>query len=267
MTAYGFVRPDEVMPVARAAAEQAIRFDPDSAEAHKSLAWIRSHYDWCWEEAGDLYRRALTLSPGYSEARHWYAVDYLTMLGRFDEAIPHLQIACDLDPLSLVNREGKGYLLMLARRNEQAIVQYKSLLEFDPSFYKAYSGYGRVLLQCGRYDEAVQMFLQARTLASDVPNILGALGQAYALNGQQDRARATLAELENLAGTRYAPRVAFAMIHLGLGEYDNALNALESSADRHDLSLSALNVHPAYDPLRASARFRRLLERVGFTVS
>jgi serine/threonine-protein kinase len=57
------------------------------------------------------------------------------------------------------------------------------------------------------------------------------------------------------------------MIHLGLGEYDKALDALELSADRHDLSLATIKVHPAYDPLRGSPRFQRLLERVGFTVS
>jgi tetratricopeptide (TPR) repeat protein len=189
------------------------------------------------------------------------------MLGRFDEAIPHLQIACDLDPLSLVNREGKGYLLMLARRYDEAMVEYHSLLDFDPSFYKGHSGTGRVHIQCGRYDDAIRELDRARALAPDVPNIFGALGQAYALRGNKSEARAILRELENLANDRYSPGVPFAMIYIGLGEYDNALDALESSADMRDLSLAAVNIHPVYDPIRGSSRFRRLVERLGFTVS
>jgi TolB-like protein len=73
---YGFARPGEAMETAKAAAEKAIRFDANSSEAHTSLAWIRSHYEWKWVEAEHLYQRAIELNPGYSTAHHWYAGAY-----------------------------------------------------------------------------------------------------------------------------------------------------------------------------------------------
>ena len=35
------------------------------------------------------------------------------------------------------------------------------------------------------------------------------------------------------------------------------------AADRREFSVTALKVHPLYDPLRSEPRFQRLLERVG----
>jgi TolB-like protein len=261
---YGFVRPVEAMEIGKTAAEKAIGFDPNSAEGHTSLAWIRSHYDWRWAEAGRLYRRAIELNPGYAIARHWYSTDYLALLGRFDEAMPEIEIAMELDPLSMIIRECRAYLLMLARRYDDSIAEYSEFLELDPSFYRAYTGLGRAYIQVGRYSDAIRMLQKGRLLAGDVPNILGALGQAYGLAGRKDEALGMLADIDRLAKTRYAPSITFAIIHLGLGDCETALDYLEQSAELRDLQLGAINVHPIYDPLRAEPRFQNLIARIGF---
>jgi TolB-like protein len=261
---YGFVKPCDAMEIARSAAEKAIAFDPNSAEAHTSLAWIRSHYDWRWAEAGRLYRRAIELNPGYATARHWYATDYLAMLGRFDEASPEIQIAIDLDPLSMITRECRGYVLMLARRYEDAIAVFSEFLELDPSFYRGYTALGRVYIQNGRYIDAVRMLQKGRSLAGDIPNILGALGQAYGLAGMTDEAHAILAELDQFAKSHYLPGITYAITWLGLGDNAKALDYLELSAERRDLQLGAINIHPVYDPLRQEPRFKKLIARIGF---
>ncbi len=261
---YGLVKPGEAMETAMAAAEKAIMFDPNSAEAHTSLAWIRSHYEWRWIEAGQLYQHAIELNPGYSTARHWYAVDYLAMLGRFDEAMPQIEVAHYLDPLSMIIREGRAYVMMLARRFDDAVAAYSEFLELDPSYYRAYTSLGRAYIQTGRYSDAIRMLRKGLSLAGDMPSILGALGQAYGLDGRRNEAIAVLAELEKLAESRYAPWVGFALIHLGLGNRDRALDYLEMSADQRDLPICAINVHPAYDSLRAEPRFQNLIARIGF---
>jgi TolB-like protein len=261
---YGFVKPIEAMETAKAAAEKAITFDPNSAEGHTSLAWIRSHYDWQWDEAGRLYRRAIELNPGYAIARHWYATDYLAMLERFDEAMPEIEIAMELDPLSMIIRECRGYILMLARRYDEAIEEYSDFLESDPSFYRAYTGLGRAYIQIGRYNDAIRMLQQGRLLAGSIPNILGALGQAYGLSGRREEALGLLAELNQLANSRYAPSMTSAIVHLGLGDFASALDCLEESAVRRDLQLGGIKAHPVYDPLRSEPRFQKLIRRVGF---
>jgi serine/threonine-protein kinase len=261
---YGFVAPGEAMETARAAAEKAIAFDPNSAEAHTSLAWIRSHADWRWEEAEQLYLRAIELNPGYSNARHWYAVDHLALLGRFEEAAIQIDVARDLDPLSMIIREGKGYIAMLTGHYDEAIAEASELVELDPSLYKGYTSLGRAYIQIGRYNDAIRMLQKGRLLAGDQASILGALGQVYGLAGSRGEALKILSELNNLSKTRYVPAVRLALVHIGLGNFENALDCLEISADRRDLAVCTINVHPAYNPLRGEPRFQRLRARIGF---
>ncbi len=260
---YGFIAPAETMEKAKAAAEKAVDLDANSAEAYTSLAWIRSWYEWRWPVADELYRRAIELNPGYATAHQWYATDYLALLGRFEEAMAEIEIACSLDPLSMIIQEGKGLILMLGGRYDEAIVEYRRTIELDPSFYKLYTSLGRVYIQCGWYHEAILMLRKGREIAGDIPNILAALGQAYALAGDRDEAEKMLAELKSLARTRYVPSNSLGLLHLALGNRNLALDCLERSADRRELPICNIRVHPAYEALRSEPRFRALLTRIG----
>jgi tetratricopeptide (TPR) repeat protein len=99
------------MPKARAAAMRALSIDPTLGEAETSFAFIKSMYDWEWEEAGEHYRRAIRLNPGYATAFHWYGLDYCALRGRMQEAHELIAIALELDPLSSIIREGSGFHL------------------------------------------------------------------------------------------------------------------------------------------------------------
>ncbi len=97
------------------------------------------------------------------------------------------------------------------------------------------------------------MLEKGRSLAGDVPNILGAMGQVYALGGETERARELLAQLEQKGQDAWVPSTVFAIVHLGLGEHDRALDWLERGCRQHELPMTSLKVHPVYDPLRAHA--------------
>lgn len=259
---YGLLHPAEGMPKAESAASRAAALDSDLAEAYTSLALIRSHYHREWEEAELLYRRAIELNPGYATAHHWLGVDCYAILGQFDDAIVELAIAQRLDPLSGIIREGRPYISLLKREYQKAIDEYREIIEFDPSFYKGYTALGRAYAQVGRYQEALSMLEKGRSLAGDIPNILSAMGQVHGLAGEHQRAREMLAELAALGKTRYVPSTSFALVHLGLGEKEQALQWLEKACEQHDLPLSAIKVHPIWDPLRPEPRFRKLLNRM-----
>jgi tetratricopeptide (TPR) repeat protein len=177
------------MPAAESAARKALEIDPTLAEAHASLGLIRSIYAWEWAEAGQHYRQAIELNPGYVTTHHWYGLDYLGMLGRWEEAFQEIEIALQLDPLSPIIREGKGLLLMLCKRYDEAIEEYRQTLDLDCFFYKGFTGMGRAYAQKGLYEEAITMLQKGRSLSGDIPNILGALGQTYALANRPADAR------------------------------------------------------------------------------
>ncbi len=259
---YGFMRPRDAMPRASEAAQRALELDPRSAEAHASYGLIRAIYDWEWEEAEAFFHRALELNPGYSTAHHWFAIDFLSSVGRFAEAHDEIEQAHQLDPLSQIILEGHGYLLMLERRFDEAIAAYRNLLEFDPTFYKAYTSMGRAMVQQGAYRDGIAMLQKGRGLVGEMPSILGALGQAHALAGESGKAREILKDLSDLSAARYVPTTCFALVHAGLGELDRALGWLERGCDQRELPLSGLKVHPAYDALRGEPRFAALLRRL-----
>ena len=261
---YGLASPTEVMPAAKSAARKALEIDPTLTEAHASLGLICSVYDWEWPEAGEHYRKAMEFNPGYATAHHWYSVDYLGMLARFDEAMEEIEIAQKLDPLSPIIREGKGSLLMFMGRYDEAIEEHRQTLELDRYFYKGFTSMGRAYLQKGQYDQAIAMLQKGWSLSGDIPSILGALGQAYALAGRHADARRMLAELTELSRRRHVPATCAAIINIGLGDTERALELLEAACENRDTPLVTLKVHPVYDCLRSEPRFQALLRKVGF---
>jgi len=264
MADYGIADPTEIVPKARSAAEKALRLDPQSSEAHVSLAFIRSTYEWDWAGAEALYRRGIELNPGYSRAHHWFGTDYLAHLGQFDEAVTEVQTARHLDPLSTIIREGCGFVHVLSRDYKTALSEYQQLAELDPLFFKAYSSMGRVLFHMGRYEEAIASLEKARSLAGDMPSILAALAQTLAVAGFVWEARALLDQLHAIHKKQWVPSSCFAIAHLGLGDHQAALTHLEASCEKREQAVSGFKVHPLYDPLRSEPRFQRMLERVGF---
>ncbi len=259
---YGLMHPSDAMPKAKAAAERALELDPMMGEAETSLGLIRAIYEWKWDEAEAHYRRAIALNPGYSTGHHWFAIDHLCMLGRFAEAQVEIDIACELDPLSPIIREGFGFLAMLTGRYDEAIDHYREVLELDPHFYKGYTSMGRAYIQKGMYEEAIAHLRKGRELAGDIPNILGALGQAFGLSGQAGEARRILGELTQLSTSRHVPCTSLALVHLGLGEKERALEILEEGCRQREIVLQPLKVHPAFDELRGEPRFTAILQRM-----
>jgi TolB-like protein/tetratricopeptide (TPR) repeat protein len=260
---YGHLHPSEALPRARSAAERALQLDPDSVEAHVSLAFVRTLFEWRWREGEALYLRAIRLNPGYSHAHHWYGLDYLALMGRLEEAVAEVRVALDLDPLSSILHEGLGYVQMLCGDFDAALATHAALAELDPHFYKGHSSLGRVLSLMGRQTEAIEAFERARALAGPVPSLLAALGQCHGLAGHTGQAQAFLEELIALRATRPVPETCFAILHLGLGNNAKALQHLESAADQNEMQVTALGVHPLYHPLRSEPGFQRLLERIG----
>lgn len=260
---YGYTTPEESMPAARKAAETAVRLDPSLGEAWNSLAFIRSMYDWEWEDAERMYRRAIELKPGYALAHLWYGIDFLASLSRFDEALREVDIGVSLDPLSPSMMTARGLVFMFAGDYDHARRQFNEIVEQYPLSWRPWGNLARLHSVAGEYREAIELFEKARTLGGSEPALLGALGQTYALAGREQEAREALEQLIRLEQSRFVPVTCRALIHGALGEMDAALDCLERGAERRDLRLTAIAAHPAYRCFRGHQRFEMLLRRVG----
>src|ERR1700730_8069750 len=117
---FGVVPAKEGYLRAKDAALKALELDDTLAEAHSSLALIKSSYDWDWTGADKEFRRAIELNPSYADAHRLHAV-VLWQTGRLDEAIAETKLVLELDPLSLDTNNDLGLEFFLARQYDQAI--------------------------------------------------------------------------------------------------------------------------------------------------
>jgi len=259
---YGNTPPADAFPRAIAASREALRLDPDLAEAHTTLAYARFLYDWSWRDAEEGFRRAQRLDPGYPTAPQWYAY-LLSAIGRHDDAVANARLALRLDPLSLVINADLGFVLYFARRNDEAIAQFQRTLELDPRFPYTHFGLAFAFTAAGRQDEAVAEARQAVEMSGGSSVMLGVLGYTLAAAGHADEARAVRAELEKLSRRSRVQPAAFALVDTGLGENAAALDQLEAAFRDRSRFVVLMGTIPAFDPLRAEPRWRELARRVG----
>lgn len=260
---YGSLPPKTAYPKAKAAAVTALGMDDTLAEAHASLGLVRLEYDWQWREAEKEYKRALNLNPGYATAHQWYA-EYLTAMGRSDEAIAEIERAHELDPLSLIINAILGWVFYYAGRHDRAIQQFHKTLELDANFARAHFYLGRTYLQKEMFEQAIGEFQKAIDLSRGSPAMVAGLAHAYAVAGQRGKAIETLDDLKELSRRKYLPPYETALIYAGLGERDQALAWLEKAYEERSSLLVFLKADPRVDSLRSNSRFQELVRRLKF---
>jgi serine/threonine-protein kinase len=257
---FGVVPAKDVKDKAMRAALKAVEADPTLAEAHTALAHVRATYCWDWQSARAEYKTALALNPAYATAHHWYAVTYLAPLGLLDEALAEIQLAEELDPLSVNISRDIAVILYGGRRYERAIEQSRKTVHLDGRFPGGYWALGLALEGTRDYPEAIRAFQQALEISPDTPRWLGALGHAYGLGGHRTQALGVLDRLSRLSSTRYVAPFDFALVHLAMGDLNAAFDRLEQAYKSRSYELVTLKVDPRFDPVRSEPRVLKLLK-------
>jgi eukaryotic-like serine/threonine-protein kinase len=263
-----YLPPREAMPKAKAAALKALEMEESSAEAHASLALVQAQYEWDWQAAGKNFRRALELNPGYAYGHLYYSV-FLAEQGRTDEAVQEAAEARRLDPLTPNSGNNLVFMYQLAGRPDEALVQSRKLAALDPSDGTTDFGPAAIYAQQGLYDKAITEFVKALRPGALAPQSIERLlsqtmlGYVYGLSGKSALARQTLEELRQMARERRIDPFYFAIVHVGLGELDKAMEFLEKAYQERSEELLMLKVDPRLNRLRADPRFRGLVQRIG----
>jgi TolB-like protein/Tfp pilus assembly protein PilF len=259
---FSLLPPKDVFPQARIAAQKALEIDDTLSEAHSSLAWIKTNFDWDWEGAEREFRRALELNPGSASSRLRYAT-FLSLRGRFEEAIVEMKRAQELDPLSLSIQNTAGVILFLNRQYDESIEQLRRVLEMDPNLITTHLYIGETYFVKGMYEEAIAAFQKSLALSGGSPFAVGWLGMAYAYSGQKDEALNMLGRLDELSKERYVSAFNFGIIYMGLGNEDKAVEYFERAYLDRDPLLIYGKVHPIADSIRSHPRFAEILKKMG----
>jgi Tfp pilus assembly protein PilF len=260
-----FAQPAEAAQLiekSRRAAVEAIRLNPGLAGPFATLGAIKTDYEWDWKGADEQFRKALSLNPNHGFTHMRYS-RFLTLQGRFDEAMEQARFAHQLDPLSVAAAANLAHVHFYARHNEDAIAQLRRALELDPTFSRARLTIARCLALMGKFDEA-RKELAAIAPAADVL-VEKELAAAYveALAGNREPARAAVRRIEGERGGHPPSSITLATVYSVAGEVDRAFQVLESAVAAKEINVVYIKVSPTLTRLHADARFGALLRRVG----
>jgi serine/threonine-protein kinase len=249
----------DVLPKARAAVVKALERDDTLAEAHAARAYIHAYFEWDWQAAEKEFKRALALQPNYADAHFSYS-RFLASRGRMDEAIAQIELAITLDPLTPSLKANTALLNYFGGRFPEALTQLTAVLKTDSTDIIAQWGMALVKEQLGSPAEAIAIL---ERIAGASPNRMSSLGHAYAVAGKTAKARAVLDTLEARATRSYIPAYWFALLHVGLGESEEALTSLERAYQERSTVLAYLRIDPRLAPLHELPRFQALVNRLG----
>ncbi|HKQ52801.1 MAG TPA: protein kinase, partial [Pyrinomonadaceae bacterium] len=274
--------------------EQAVRLDPDYAQAWAGVAHAHRTIASTVPGAADPHEgyrksteaidRALELDPNLSEAysarcdwKMYYEYDY----GGAEAACKR---AIELKPDSAVAHNVYARLLILNRFDE-AIAEIRTAIELDPTSFYHQIVYTVLLTYARRYDEAAP---QLETLAAMNPT--GAIGRFWlvgglAMRGNHAEAFERLTRFQKSSGydeetmrpfkTAYQtsgwqgvlreqakrfekdnPAYFFAAyLYAPMGDHDRAFEYLEKSYQQRENLLIYLKVNPLFDSLRGDPRY------------
>ncbi len=252
----------EAMPKAKAAAEKAIQLDDNSAEAHTSLAVFKLFYEFDWAGCESEFHRAFALNPNYAFAHDQFGVG-LALQGRLDEALAEGKRAIELDPLSPEITLDVASAFAWQGKYEVAKQQARKAGDLEPTFFLPHFMSGWIDIEAGKISDAIPELQKAN--AVDSPTWVAAwLGYAYGASGDRSHAMAAIEEQNKRSLHGYIQPWNLAIIYLGLGDRQRALDGLEKAYAAHSEWMGWLKMDRIFDPLRSEPRFIALMKKLNF---
>jgi TolB-like protein/Tfp pilus assembly protein PilF len=257
-----FVAPQEAAPKARAAALKALELDPLLPEAHASLGMVKTLYEWDWAGGENEIKEALRLNPSYETAYRWYAT-ILDGTERHEEVIASSRHALELDPTSLINGSSLGFELYMVGKYDDAVAHLQNTLAMDPNYFPAHHWLSMTYIEKSMPNDALQEARKAANLSNQSTLSMSDLARSYAVSGNAKEARRILQSLEAASKSRYVSSFEIATIFATLNESDHAFDSLQKACEDRDYNLFRLRADPRLQSLDNDPRYADLLRRIG----
>ena len=261
---FGVDAPKNSVPLAREAAAKALSLDANSAEALTAQAFIAYHFDYDWQTAERLFKRALELDSKSFIAHHWHG-EFLNLTGKTKEGIAEIETALSLNPLSQAAYGDLAFGYYLARNYEKAIFYMNKSLEMERNSAITRYNLSEFNEMQGKNDEAAAEWLKAMALEEDDAQDINSLETAYK---SKDFCRFSLAKAVWLERATtpdsYILATDIAKSYIGAGDNEKALTRLETAYEERSPDLIFIGHSPAYDRLRNELRFREIVKKMNF---
>jgi TolB-like protein/Tfp pilus assembly protein PilF len=261
---FSYWDPAETFPKAKEATKRALEIDDTLAEPHLSLGWIKTFYDWDWENAEKEFKRAIALNPSYAFAHNRYAM-YLFVMTRFEDALEEIGKALELDPLSIVINNNVGEILLADGQYDQAEEAFKRAIEMDPGYTRARLSIVRVYFQKSMYAEAMEEIEKQEILSRGFDPLYESFaGIVDVLTGKRVEGERRLDDLLKRSTETYVPPFFIAGLYFALGEKENGFSWLDRAYEKRDPWLALVKVNPILKALdvQTDPRYVALLKKM-----
>lgn len=248
--------PHDVFPKAIEYAKKALELDSDSHLALTALADCLYHYHYAWDSAEFLFKKALELAPGYTNALWWYS-GMLSAMNRHDEAKLILKKGEMIDPFNAGLKAWGSRTFYWAREYDKARAALQQLNTEYPSHQSPFAWESYPVFSDA--DNKVEKLL---SISQITPSFYPKIGLAIAMakEGQSEKANMIFEDLLPLIGNS-SPHY-LAKIKVFLKEYDTALYLLEKAYNVRDAGLIWINADPAFDVIRKTSRFSEIIKKM-----
>ena len=253
-------RPQDAFAEVKEAVTKAVELNSTSAEVYAAHA----HFNICFNrdlaEAGRNAEKAVELNP-YSATAHNLLGQSLMFRGFYAEAETALKQALEIDPLGFWHICLLTICYFLWRKHERAIAQTLTTTAINPKLYAEVIKRCWSLTELGRHAEAFALYEEVSTQPGG-ESVIWFVGNAYAVTGETEKARAVLAQLKEMSAAMYVSPFFFALVHAGLNETKTAIDYIEQTVENRDPWMVFIYADPRLDNLRSDSRFQRLVNFV-----
>jgi TolB-like protein/Flp pilus assembly protein TadD len=246
----------EAWKAAGSDAEKAIAVDPNLAEAHAALGWVRFFIEWKFAEGLAELRRAQQLSPWNPTANDLLA-RVVVYFGQFEQAEKVARQSIELDPLAYQARISLARVLFAEGKLDETEAAARKAAELQPTAAGNHRFQVFVAIQRGDGEAA----LREAQLEPNEGYRRFELALADYTRGERRAADEALAEL--IAKDRDFLAYQVAQVYAWRGENDKAFEWLQVSLDTHDTGTVSLLIDPLLRGLQHDPRYNRLLAKIG----
>jgi len=185
---YGAISRAESLPLMETAVALALELDPELGAAQ--TAWgVILQYRGQNNESVAAYEKAIELAPGYATSYHWLAEHWRIGFSDPERALPLINRAMELDPLSPVINITVAETLEDLGRAEESLSQIEHTIEIAPGFPSVYGIKSQILAYSfNRLDQAVRESDRGIELDPDSANAYVKHAQLFSELGDEAKA-------------------------------------------------------------------------------
>ena len=250
---------------AREYAENALKLDPESSEAHLVLGFLSQILGGNERKTIKHLKQALAINPGDIHAIAWLGVS-LCNVGKIEEARVLWENVIQVDPLSPMGRASFGIIALYEGNGEQAVDGIYDWLRFDPQNPAAVYFYALALVYAGRLKEATAIIDQHIHIEWPDNFTKQSLLVKYAVEKDTQKiAKLVTGDFEKTIISDPQNTYFASVMYVVASMKDAALDLLEHAVNQGFINYPLMSEKdPILERIRREKRFKDLMKRVKY---